>query len=242
MKQILSVIVVVILSVFLGNIVLTPIGDFIDEEATLIEENGVYKDRVERFVDGTYMVAVRTSMPGTSADMVRWWFSDYLQTTEHYKMWHPTAHVWMDWENKKPGEIVGASHLVHEYLGESLFKLRIQFVDPTEIFGYNPNTKNRFVICARTGDLESPVNLGRMCHIVVNTPDGAEMRSRFWLGHIAAREGNSEVPSLVGFLGNTLLSRYIGLNERGALDLMIHAQEEMSTLGKLLPTIYPEKQ
>ena len=47
----------------------------------------------------------------------------------------------MDWENKEPGEIIGASHLVHEYIGGDLSKLRIQFVNPFEFFGYDPMMK-----------------------------------------------------------------------------------------------------
>ena len=26
-----------------------------------------------------------------------------MQTTEHYRMWHPRDHVWMDWEDKSTG-------------------------------------------------------------------------------------------------------------------------------------------
>ena len=63
-------------------------------------------------------------------------------------------------------------------------KLRIQFVSPTELFGYDPNNKNTFVICARVGLIDEEIQ-AKMCHIVRDIEDGAEMRSRFWLGHIA---------------------------------------------------------
>lgn len=240
MKKVLVGLAAFLFLVVVGNWVLTPKTNTIDAKATLIEEIGVYEDGIERLEGGTYRVAARTSMPGVSAGMVRWWFADYLQTTEHYKSWHPKAHVWMDWENKTPGVFIGASHLVHEYIGQELMKLRIQFVDPTELFGYNPNDENTFVICARVGELEAPLYTGKMCHTVVNTPTGAEMRSRFWLGHIATREGSETTPSLTGWIGNTLFVRYVSLSDSMANDLMVHAQEEMSTLAKLLLTIYPQ--
>ena len=100
---------------------------------------------VKRLPNGIYLVRALTRMPGVKADMVRWWFADYLQTTEHYKRWHPTAHVWMDWENKVPGEIIGASHLVHEYIGKDLHKLRIQFIEPTELLPAYAPREGQFV-------------------------------------------------------------------------------------------------
>lgn len=72
---------------------------------------------MERLPDGLLHVAVLTRMPNVSPEMIGWWFGEYMQTTEHYKRWHPRDHVWMSWTNKQPGTHVGASHLVHEYTG-----------------------------------------------------------------------------------------------------------------------------
>ena len=108
-----------------------PFKDSVDAEITLIEERDSYQSETSRLLDGSYLVAVRTPMPSVKAEMVRWWFADFLNSTEHYKWWHPDDHVWMDLENKAPGEIIGASHLVHEYIGGELSRLRIQFVDPS---------------------------------------------------------------------------------------------------------------
>ena len=77
-----------------------------------------------------------------------------------------------------------------------------------------------------------------MCHVVRNTLNGAEMRSRFWLGHVAKREGNSTVSSLKGFIGNTFLIRLLVVNKQSAKDLRRHAEEEMKYLAALLPTLY----
>ena len=219
-----------------------PFAPTIDAETTLVEQPGTYASEIRRLPDATYLVAVRTPMPGVSADMVRWWFSDFMQTTEHYTWWHPDDHLWMDWENKKPGEIVGASHLVHEYIGDEISKLRIQFVEPSEFFGYDPNEEDLFVLCARVGLLEEPINVTKMCHIVRNTDDGAEMRSRFWLGHVAKRSGNETNSSLEGLIGNSYLARSLLLNEQLAQDLHTHATEEMSILSGLLPRLYAARE
>jgi len=77
-----------------------------------------------------------------------------------------------------------------------------------------------------------------MCHVIVNTLNGAEMRSRFWLGHVANREGNKTFSSIRGFIGNTSLIRLFALNQQTAENLKLHATEEMIFLAELLPTLY----
>lgn len=226
------------IAVFIAIFGVLPFQQTIDAEKALVSQPGIYANEVRRLPDATYLVAVRTPMPHVKAEMVRWWFSTFLQTTAHYKLWHPTDHVWMDWENKKPGEIVGASHLVHEYIGGDLSKLRIQFVNSAEFFGHDPNDEDTFVICARVGLLDQEINVAKMCHVVVNTVDGAEMRSRFWLGHVAKRKENETMLSIEGMIGNTFLARSLLLNEKSGADLKRHAQEEMTYLAELLPPLY----
>jgi len=229
---------VVIFSVF-G---LKPFINTVDPKDTLIDESGFYPTDSYRLSDATYLVSVRTVMPDVKAKMVRWWFADFLETSEHYSWWHPKDHIWMDWENKKPDKIIGASHLVHEYIGEDLNKLRIQFVNSSEFFGYDVNDEDTFAICARIGNLETDLNIAKMCHIVRNTSTGAEMRSRFWLGHVAKREGNRTVYSMAGFIGNMAITRLFLLNKKRAEDLKHHAMEEMKYLAELLPSLYTSKE
>ena len=218
---------------------LQPFKTSIDAETALIKETESYETEVRRLPDASYLVAVRTPMPGVKAEMVRWWFADFLNTTEHYSWWHPKDHVWMDWENKKPGEVIGSSHLVHEYIGSELSKLRIQFIDSSEFFGFNPNDEDTFVICARVGLLEQEINTAKMCHVVRNTQTGAEMRSRFWLGHVAKRDGNETIRSFEGFVGNMALVRLFLIKQQvDPEDLKRHAIEEMTYLAELLPSLY----
>lgn len=197
-----------------------------------------FETGVKRLPNGIYEVSALTPMPGVTPEMVRWWFADYMQTSEHYQRWYPDAHVWMDWENKVPGEYVGASHLVHEYIGEDLEKLRIQFVPPEEILGDVNLRDGDVAVCAKPGLLEQPMNGGQMCHIIRATEDGAEMRSRFWLGMVAKRDGNEQVGSIAGLIANTYLVRNLGVSKSGAEDLMNHCTEEMSILAGFLPALY----
>ena len=62
-----------------------PFPSKIDAETTLVGEVGAYEPENRRLTDASYLVAVLTQMPNVSADMVRWWFSDFIQTSEHYK-------------------------------------------------------------------------------------------------------------------------------------------------------------
>jgi hypothetical protein len=197
-----------------------------------------FESKYYRQPNGVYRVQVHTDMPGVTPAMVRWWFADYMQTTEHYKRWHPKAHIWMDWENKRPGEVIGASHLVHEYLGKTLHKLRIQFIEPTELLGNIPDHTDRYIIAAKAGELKRPINLTTMCHIVNRTPIGSEMRSVFWMGHVSKRKGNENVKSVLNLLANTKLMRTTLIKDKMAQNLMTHCQEEMAILAGFIAGLY----
>jgi len=236
MKQTLIAIAVFLLVLVIIGCV--PFSPFRDTNGVLTDDYTEMETGIHRQANGIYVVKALTRMPDVKPRMVKWWFAEYMQTTEHYKRWHPTAHVWMDWENKKPGEIIGASHLVHEYIGQEFHKLRIQFVDPAEFIEHYQESDNQIAICARTGLLDEPMNLGSMCHVVRATAWGAEMRSIFWLGHVDRRNGNNQVLSIEGVLGNTALMRYLFISPEMATDLMIHAVEEMGYLADFLPELY----
>ena len=62
-----------------------PFPSKIDAETTLVDEAAAYKPENRRLTDATYLIAVLTQMPNVSANTVRWWFSDFIQTSEHYK-------------------------------------------------------------------------------------------------------------------------------------------------------------
>jgi hypothetical protein len=186
--------------------------------------------------DGKWLVAALTRMPGCRAKMVHWWFS-WLGGTDQYKLWHPTDHIFSDWENRTDGNYIGASHLVHEYLaGPSgpLYKLRIDFHAPTETFdSASYKTSGAHAVCARVGLLEVPLHTGRMTHLVRDTDHGCEMRSRFWLGLIAHRDPAIKLPQ-----DEISAMRAEKLTEDFARRLHQHCVEEMGYLTEILPVLY----
>lgn len=194
-----------------------------------------YVSGVERLPDGIVHVAVRTRMPGVSPAMIGWWFGEYMQTTEHYRRWHPRDHVWMSRADKRPGTHVGARHLVHEYIGGRLKKLSITFVAPDEFFsGGLPQAPEALAVCGRPGLLTRPVDVGRMVHLAIATSWGCELHSRFWLGYVVPREG-SRLPLAVA---NTRWARRALVSMTFGRALAVHCHEEMSTLAGFLPELH----
>lgn len=207
-----------------------------EQVATLLSpEKLPYQSGIERLDDGILHVAVLTRMPDVSPRMIEWWFGDYMETTEHYKRWHPRDHIWMSWEDKQPGTHVGAKHLVHEYIGGRLNKLRITFVPPKEYFpDALEQVPGAVAICARAGLLERPIDVGRLIHLVLARPWGCELHSRFWLGYVKSRSGSG----LINTVGNLAWTRRAQARIAVGRALMVHCHEEMTTLGGFLPGLY----
>jgi DAPG hydrolase PhiG domain len=170
----------------------------------------------KRLTNGQMYIAVLTRMPGCKSKMVDWWFG-YAGDTKKYKLWHPKDHIIGDWDEQwRPGHYIGASHLVHEYIGQELCKLKITFYEPSEVFDTSrfKEAKVGAAVCGRVGMLEEEKQLGYLIHFVRDTKFGCEMRSRFWL---------FEAP------------------EQFVRSLMIHNIEEMGNLADLLPDLYEKE-
>lgn len=190
--------------------------------------------------DGSCTVAVRTGMPGVTPAMWDWWFGWHGSQDNRYKLWHPKAHVsavWADGRDDLSG-YVGRTSLIQEYIGKSLEKASIRFVDPTEL-DFSPEQiadKNEVVyICARTGFSHLPVDFGWLVHQVRATEAGAEMRSRFFMGgaHIQFRKGG-----VMGETASKVAQALVKPSNEQALALLSHCSEEMSHLAAFLPALY----
>ncbi len=169
-----------------------------------------------RLSNNDMYVAVLTRMPRCKGKMIDWWFG-YAGDTEKYKLWHPHDHLVGDWdEHWRPGHYIGASHLVHEYIGDEIAKLRITFREPSDFLDTTKFTEANVgaVVCGNVGLLEEDVQMGYLMHFVRDTDFGCEMRSRFWLP---------------------------GAEEMMARDLMQHCIEEMGNLGDLLPDLHAKE-
>lgn len=182
-----------------------------------------------RLPDGQLHVAAWTTLFGCSGRMVEWWFG-FIETTEHYKWWHPTDHVWCEWEGERgTGAFVGGTHRVHEYIGGELQKLRIHFRDPAEYLDVSRFAEAGVsaAVCARVGPLDAPFFGGHLIHLCRDTPYGCEMRSRFWLGDV-------DVP---GIADDPEARARLAPDAAGAA-LQNHCHEEMGYLARFLPALH----
>jgi DAPG hydrolase PhiG domain len=185
--------------------------------------------------DGSLRVAILTDMPDVTPPMWDWWFGWHGSDATRYKLWHPQAHLHAEWQDgRNDVAYVGRNSLIEEYIGKSLEKAAIQFVDPQSI-GLPANTATQVHICARLGYRDYPINFGWLVHQVRSTPNGAEMRSRFWMGaqHIQARGSGWLLRKMVAALRTV-----IRLTKQRGIDLLTHCAEEMQHLSRILPEIY----
>ena len=130
----------------------------------------------------------------------------------------------------RDGTYVGRTSIVQEYLGSSFAKPSIQFVEPS-VLGLD-DAGDGVAICARLGSSDIPVDVGWLVHHVRPTSDGAEMRSRFWMGgrHVAVRRGNRLTDAAV----RPVAARQLP----DARDLMVHCAQEMNHLAGFLPVLH----
>ncbi|MGD0916458.1 MAG: hypothetical protein ABSB22_08370 [Thermodesulfobacteriota bacterium] len=187
------------------------------EEISLLLEPGYLpiETGYTRLKNGHMYIAVLTRMPHCAGKMVDCWFG-YAGDTQKYKLWHPKDHIIGEWDERwRPGHYIGASHLVHEYIGGELTKLKITFREPSEFFDTSrfKEAKVGAAVCGNVGLLEENKQLGHLIHFVRDTDFGCEMRSRFWL---------------------------FEADEKFGAALMQHCIEEMGHLADLLPNLYPK--
>jgi DAPG hydrolase PhiG domain len=198
--------------------------------------DNVCESGIDRLKNGVLHLSVLTRMPNVTSEMIAWWFGEYMQTTEHYRRWHPRDHVWMDWADKKKGTHLGAKHLVHEYVGGQLYKLKIHFIPPNEFFDDEVTPDgNSLLLCAKLTFMNIPIETTRFVHAVRNVPGGCEMRSNFWLGYI-----NSPI-LLVNPVGNRWLTRKLLATYNLGRKIEVHCHEEMTNLAGFLPSLFAQE-
>lgn len=131
--------------------------------------------------------------------------------------------------------------MVHEYIGKRAEQIAIHFHQPASIGlpNFDDDSSDAVYIFAKAGPASGPpVYFSRLIHQVRTTPNGAEMRSRFWVGgrYITAKDGQ-----LMGRIISPIARRVRKIPEQFARDLLIHCAEEMSNLASILPKLYAEQ-
>ena len=202
-----------------------------------------------RLHNGQVFVAVLTPMPGVTGQMVDWWFGWHGGESQRYKLWHPRAHASVKNRDDLSDRVdlsdrekyVGNVSYVKEYIGYDFLPISIAFNSPAD----NHLDDSRFAeagvstaICARAGFTNKPINFSRLIHLIRNTENGCEMRSRFWLGDLALRN-MAENSLLNRTLRSTSIARRAGSLSLGR-DLLVHCAMEMRHLASFLPALYQD--
>ncbi|OBT60757.1 hypothetical protein VE03_10868 [Pseudogymnoascus sp. 23342-1-I1] len=184
--------------------------------------------------EGMHHIAASTYMPLCTGPMIDWWFG-WIHNTAQYQLWHPHDHVFSDWEGPRDNNstYIGGHHLVHEYIGGNLAKLKISFRDPGEYFG--DSWREDFAakgyataVCGRVGNWTPETGevlyTGHLVHLVKEERIGCRMRSHFWLGDVeGVVDPAKRAAGVPGFLPRGLCQ---------------HATEEMAVLASILPELY----
>jgi DAPG hydrolase PhiG domain len=239
----------------------TEYGYELDEVVTRLSAPGYHRMETgwTRTKRGTLVIACLTDMPGVTAGMWDWWFGWHSTDTARYKLWHPDAHQFATVGEDRSADrsltdrqrYLDNVSYVDEYIGASLNRLAIRFVDPTRL-GF-PDRTGRTHICARVGASDLPVALGWLVHQVRPTEHGSEMRSRFFIGQaqvldvpphavskpaaarvLTSRAARLALGPVVSTLGRRIASDRLGH------DLLHHCAGEMNHLAGFLPDLYAE--
>jgi hypothetical protein len=182
--------------------------------------------------------------------MIDWWFGWHGAETERYKLWHPQAHLFSQMRHARTRmsvltdrqKYIGNTSYVDEYVGPHIFRLAIAFHEPREFGLAEQSFKDAQVstaICARVGFSDYPVDTGYLIHLIRETAQGCEMRSRFWLGEAHVRavpEGNP----IDRILATRFVRRMI-MKDRLCRDLLVHCAEEMNHLAGILPALFAQE-
>lgn len=208
--------------------------------------------------DGLVVVSVLTHMPGVTGEMWDWWFGWHGTETARYKLWHPSAHLYTAMgENRSTiagltdrQRYVNNVSYVDEYLGPDVSPLTVRFFDQ-ERMGFGPSRPGETVIVARGGLSNMPISFAWLIHQVRATPDGAEMRSRFFVNDVAlldlpphsvASDAGRALTNRVARKLSTPVVKQVAkrkLREFGP-DMLFHCASEMNHLATFPPQLYAE--
>ena len=202
-----------------------------------------------RLDSGEMFVAVLTRMPKISGAMIDWWFGWHAMENERYQLWHPQDHVAnhsvpsADNQERAGGakSYVDTTTLATEYVGARKYRLSIRFLDPAQFLDVTRFAASRVAtaICTSVSlaGLRS-ITFGHLIHLVRETDDGCEMRSRFWLG--AAHLTSLKYENWVNAALRSLCRGRLTVNDQTGKDMLVHCAQEMNHLASFLPRLYAE--
>jgi phloretin hydrolase len=203
-----------------------------------------------RLDDGCGYTAVRTWMPGVDGEMLDWWFEWHPHDPLRYRVWFPDAHADISFAPAPPSRETGAAKPYWntlngplEDIGLGMQRLRIRFLDPVA-FGFPENVLRdpavATIVCGVVGDERRRAWHTRLCHFARRTPEGVELRSRFWLGaELRLFSGSPLAAPVNRLLARPSLRRRL-VPRRAPLAMARHCAAEFANLASLLPELHRE--
>jgi len=190
-------------------------------------------------------VAVRTPMPGHTAQMWDWWFDWHPREQVRYRAWFPEAHFGTSFRPPRGAARAkpfwGAVHFPDEDVGLGREVVRIEFRAPSE-YGFSSDAladpRVATIVGGYAGSPSRHMRAGTMTHVLLNAPDGLVLRSRFWLGFGLRPDLPGTLGDLAGRLLDRPLVRRLALPERLPAVLADHCAREYSRLSAILPGLY----
>jgi len=201
-----------------------------------------------RLRNGQVFVAVLTKMPGVTSQMIDWWMGWHYMESQRYKLWHPRAHVANsatrmigdDPQRSDREKYLHNPNFVTEYIGNDRVKITIAFSDPSDFLDVSRFEAARVgtVLCGVVGAQNAPVSVGLLMHVIRETEDGCEMRSRFWLGKIEVKD--LPAAALLSKITGSRFAARRAFPIEGGRDMVVHCAMEMNHLASFLPDLYAE--
>jgi DAPG hydrolase PhiG domain len=189
-------------------------------------------------------VAVRTEMPGVTAEMVEWWFDWHPHSPNRYRLWHPLAHR----DNSiEPAAVPGvkphwgAVHHPVEDVGTGVVRARIAFLPPSAI-GFSTDALDdprvATIVCGYIGDDTRRLRHSVLAHVFLAEKEGLTLRSHFWLGAAVRPYLPSALAAPIAAMVNNRFVRRLSLPADLPRSLATHCAEEFANLAALLPELY----
>lgn len=203
--------------------------------------------------DGSGYVSNLNTMPGVTADMLKWWFAWHSLEPLRYKIWYPKSHYHVSLSDEDRAKVLdpnrsieeklyGITHHVVENIGGGAENIYISFMSP-ENCGFDmsrfhaPNVAALFAANGVSQLIDPPPGVPNfkgpafMCHFIREIPGGVEMRTRFWMGK-----------KVINKQATHLLPKGISLPPFVPQGLAFHNVHEFANLASFLPRLYEEQQ
>ena len=135
---------------------------------------------------------------------------------------------------------VGNPNYLTEYVGSESLDLIIDLIDPSHFLDVSRFQEANIsrAICAIVGYQNAPLNFGILIHLIRETRDGCEMRSRFWLGNLETQRLPAK--RILDKIVSTKFAAKKAVSLELGRDMVVHCAMEMNHLASFLPDLYTD--